>query len=248
MYYRFAQAKQILQVQGLKFYLNKAKKFYVWSDHNADIKNVIKQYSSDYNIFVDIGANFGKITIDSAKYFSKCICFEPSIENYNKLISNLQNYEISNVSAFNCALGKKRGIGKLFLSPNLPGQNRLHMTHNENWNWQDVEIRTLDDVMEELGIYEKCVIKIDAEGSELSIFEGGQKTLQKDCLIISEFNPMCLSINNSEPSDYVDFLKSLGYSFFDLNGKPTSKKYLNRLCLKGKDKKFVCDDFLIKKI
>ena len=247
MYYRFTQAKQILQVQGLKFYLNKAKKFYVWSDHNADIKNVINEYSSDYNIFVDIGANFGKITIDSAKYFSKCLCFEPSIENFNKLSSNLQKNKISNVSVYNCALGKKSGTGKLFLAPNLAGQNRLAVAPEEDWNWQDVDIRTLDDVMEELDIHEKCIIKIDAEGSELAILEGSKKTLQKDCLIISEFNPMCLSINDSKPSDYVDFLKSLGYSFFNLNGKPTAEKYLDHLCLRGKDKKFVCDDFLIKK-
>jgi len=247
MYQLLLQAKQILQIQGLRFYINKAKKAKVWSDPNADIKNTIKQYSSMFNVFVDIGANIGQITLDVANNFSKCISVEPSIENYNQLNENLQNRKISNVTTFNCALGKKKGIGKLFLSPYRIEQHRLKTAPNENWKTQNVEIRTLDDILEELDIHEKCVIKIDAEGSELPIFLGSPNTLQKDCVIISEIHPFLISINGFEPYDYVNFLESLGYSFFNLNGKPTSKKYLSRLCLKGKDKKYVFDNFLIKK-
>jgi len=117
MYQLLLQAKQVLQIQGLRFYINKAKKAYVWSDPNADIKNSIKQYSSMFNVFVDVGASIGQITLDVANNFSKCISVEPSIENYNRLNENLENRKISNVTTFNCALGKKKGTGKLFLSP-----------------------------------------------------------------------------------------------------------------------------------
>ena len=248
MYQLLIQAKQVLEIQGLRFYINKAKKAYFWSDPNADIKNTIQQYSSMFDVFVDVGAYNGQITLDVANNFSKCISVEPSIENYNQLNENLQNRKISNVTTFNCALSNKKDTGKLFLSPYRNEQHRLKTTPDENWKEQNIAIRTLDDILEELGINEKCLIKIDTEGSELAILMGGQKILQKCCVIISEINPMCLSINDSEPYDYVKFLKSLGYSFFNLNSKPVSEKYLSNLCIKGKDKKYVYDNFLIKKI
>ena len=101
--------------------------------------------------------------------------------------------------------------------------------------------------MKEMGINGKCLIKIDAEGSELSIMKGASKTLENDCIVISEFFPWCLVINKTEPSDYLDFMKSKGFSIYDLKRKPIDENYLSRMCNEAKNFKFVMDNFLFKK-
>lgn len=239
--------KQILEVQGLKVFLYKLKKFLFWSDHNADIKKIIEKYSSDYNVFVDIGTNVGSVVLDVAKNFTTCICFEPSINTYNDFMNRLNDTDITNVLSYQYALGEKKGKRKLFLSPFSSGDNRLHIDPAEKWDSQEVEVHTLDEIFDKLGINEKCIIKLDVQGSELDVIKGSLKILQKDCVILSEFWPRGFRVNNTKPYEFIRFMKSLGYSFFHLNEEPIKDEYLERISTMGENKGKIIDDFLIKK-
>lgn len=243
----FTSSKQILEVQGLRPFLSKLVRFLFSSDHNAEIKNTIKHYSSEYSIFVDIGAARGSITFDVAKNFLKCICFEPSPKNYQVFISKLKENTFTNIVPYNCALGEKIRKQNFFLSQNNYGDNRFVKTPDEKFDSCEVEVNTLDSICENLGIKEKCIIKIDVQGSELEVMKGALRVLDRDCIIISEFWPWGMYLNNVEPLEYVQFMKSLDYTFFDLHGNPIKEEYIKRMCLLGKNKRHVADDFLIKK-
>lgn len=247
MNHKITKAKQIIQIQGMKMFMQRLREHYISSDHDDSLKKLIIELSDDYPVFIDIGAKIGDITKDVAQYFDKCICFEPFTENYRQIKKMIKEKNFINVITFNCALSDENGIGKLFLSPYSPGENRLNKTSDENWNYEQVNIRSLDDVLNELGIDEKCLIKIDAEGSELSIMRGASTTLEKDSVVISEFFPWCLVINKTEPSDYLDFMKSKEFRIYDLNGKPITENYLSRMCNNAKKFKYVMDNFLFKK-
>jgi len=240
--------KEVLQVQGVGIFLRKLNRFLLKSDHNEEIKKTIKQYSSEFDIFLDIGTNVGSIVLDVAKNFSKCICFEPTTKTYNEFLKRLDDSGITNIISYNCALGKQKGVAKLFISSSSSGDNRLHKLSEEKREIQDVDINTLDKILERINVNEKCMIKIDVQGSELDVMKGSIKTLQRNCLIISEFSPYLFSINNTDPYDYVRFMKSHGYSFYDLKGKKIKDEYLKRMCLLGSKKEHVMDDFLIKKV
>jgi len=105
----------------------------------------------------------------------------------------------------------------------------------------------LDDVFAELGINEKCIIKMDVQGAELSVMKGASKILEDDCVIITEYWPWGHYLNEKNPSDFVSYMKSKGYSFFNLRGKRLKDEYIKRMNKVGKIKKYVQDDFLIKK-
>ena len=105
----------------------------------------------------------------------------------------------------------------------------------------------LDDVCDDLGITQRCVIKIDVQGYELEVMQGARKVLAQDCRIISEFWPWGMYLHGIDPMEYIDFMTSMGYAFFELGGKPASQKYLSRLCELGKSRRHVWDDFLIKR-
>lgn len=238
-------AKQILEVQGFSIFSKKLKRLMFSNYQNTHLKKIISEYAQKYDVFIDIGAKVGNITISVAKNFSKCICFEPSKENYNELIKRINDKNLENIVSYNCALGDSKKNGNLYLSPNSSGQNRLNVTPEEKWEEQEIMVNTLDDILEGLSLDKKFVIKIDVEGSELNVMKGGIKTLSKDCVIITEFWPWGLRVNNVEPIEYVNFMKSKGYSFFDISGEKVVDNYLERLC--SQNKRFVTDDFLLKR-
>ena len=140
MNYKLTKAKQIVQIQGMKMLLQRIREHYFSDDHDASLKKLIKEFSKDYSIFIDIGSKVGDITKDVAKYYDKCLCFEPFTENYNQIRNMIKENNLINVNSFNCALSNEKGMGKLFLSPLSNGQNRLYITSNENWSYQQVNI------------------------------------------------------------------------------------------------------------
>jgi len=239
-------AKQILEIQGIDIFLKKLKRLMFTNYQNTHLKKIISENAQKYDIFIDIGAKIGDITIDVAEKFSKCICFEPSKENFNELVKRTKDKKLENIISYNCALGNSKKNGKIYLSPNSSGQNRLNITPKEEWEEQEIMVNTLDEILGEQSLDKKFIIKIDVEGSELNVMKGGIKTISKDCVIVTEFWPWGLRVNGVEPIEYVNFMKSKGYSFFDISGKKTVENYLERLC--SQNKRFVTDDFLLKKI
>lgn len=244
----YTSAKQILAAQGVDVLIHKAKKMLLWSDHNKDIKKMILDNSDEFSFFVDVGAKIGDITVVVASFFTQCFCFEPARENYKKLIKNLENnIQSHNVISYNFALGNETATKKFYLSPERSGDNRFFISSNEKFESYDVQIKKLDDVLISNGINEKVIIKMDVQGAELDIMKGSKKTLENDCLIITEFWPWGLKINKNEPIEFVDFMKERNYNFYTLEDKSVSYEYLQKVCKMGKTRKFVADDFLIKR-
>jgi len=244
----YLSTKQILAAQGMNVLIHKAKKMLFWSDHNKDIKQIILENSDEFSFFVDAGAKIGDITKAVASNFIKCLCFEPAKKNYQILIQNLAiNIQSQNVIPYNFALGSETTTKKFFLSSERNGDNRFFVSSNEKFESYDVQIKKLDDILSSNNINEKIIIKMDVQGAELDIMKGSKKTLEHDCLIITEFWPWGLKINKNEPIEFVDFMKERNYGFYTLENKPVSYEYLQKVCQMGKTRKFVEDDFLIKK-
>lgn len=241
----FGFAKEILDVQGIHHLLNRISNMIV---PNSRIINTIEEYSVNYKIFLDIGAALGHVTSKIAPRFSKCVCFEPSKKNYEELVKNIRDKKLNNVTSYNYALGSKNESKTFFCSEDNQFDNRFSKNIEEKFVSDSVQVFRLDDICKDCGISEGCVIKIDVQGYELEVMRGSTKLLEKNCIIISEFWPWGMHLHNIEPLEYVEFMKSLGYSFFDLRGKLVDEGYLTRLCKLGKSKKHAWDDFLIKRI
>ena len=116
----------------------------------------------------------------------------------------------------------------------------------KNFN-PDVKVNTLDNILQEQNICEKALIKMDVQGSELSVMKGAKNLLSKDCLIITEFWPWAMKLGNTKAEEYIEFMKSLEYKFFDFNKNPIDEKYLMKICRVGKEKRHVWEDFVLAK-
>lgn len=141
-------------------------------EYNFDI---IKQHSSQKNIFIDVGANVGGFSVKMARYFRKVYAYEPQPFNFEGLKRNIELNEIENVVAHNIAVGNKHQA-KVSMD-NFGGGAKIKDYAG------DITMIRLDDVFFAEGV---SIIKIDTEGHEEQVIRGAFKLIneQKPLLLI----------------------------------------------------------------
>ena len=145
--------------------------------------------------------------------------------NGGNLKKNIELNEITNVILVQKGVSNKNESVKLYKS-NVSGGHSL--IKNE-WakEYTNIQTVTLDDYFrgEEIDM-----IKIDAEGFELEVIEGGKKLLEnnKNMKIISEFGGYYYKRNNSKVL-YPKILHEMGFNLFGVIDKSTGKsKIVNK--------------------
>lgn len=171
-------------------------------------------------VILDIGANIGLYTCAYAQYFGaqdiKIYGIEAVETNYNILLENIRLNGFNNIQADHLALGKEEGE----LTFDLPSKDfvgnavggNVHKDDSSETYRTKVKMITLDSYAESNGI-ERCdFMKIDVEGAELFIFEGGKKFLSQCRPVIeAEYNAYWLEQVNISFKDFAQFFIELDY-------------------------------------
>lgn len=167
----------------------------------------------EFNI-ADVGAQSGSYTL-YAKYLPKSnfYSFEPFEQNYKCLADNVELNDLKNVHTFKVALSNVAGSSVLNTSA---GHNGLHTLGKTPKRFDDVvpvevQTKTLDEYFHDV---DRPVhfIKIDTEGWELRILEGGRKTIEKYKPIIQlEWVPVNMEQCGVTEGELKDFLENLHY-------------------------------------
>ena len=158
---------------------------------------------------VDVGSHIGTYTILAAEKVDKkgkVISIEPEPKNYKQLLQSIKLNNYQNVIPVNTALSDHEGFEKLYLSPFSWGHSLLF---KENATSSiEVPTKTLDNLLEELNFKRIDIIKIDAEGSEVPILKGAEKTLKANpnikIIVAAEHYP-------SEAKEVCQFLNDRGF-------------------------------------
>lgn len=138
------------------------------------LKNYIA--SQKYFTFLDIGANVGWYTLNVKKNFNNAevYSFEPSPKTFNRLIKNLQLNNESIKQAVNIGFYDKNDQMDFFYYGDVSGASSFRNTQDRpNPKTISVDVKRLDDWVEETGIKQVDFIKCDVEGAELFIYGGG---------------------------------------------------------------------------
>lgn len=124
--------------------------------------------------FVDIGANMGAYTIlASGVSGAKSVSFEPAPKTYIHLQDNIRLNDIGGlVTAKNMAVGDTEGVIKFTTALNT--RNHVVIDKGDLDDMIEVPVKPLDDIAPHL---EPAVIKIDVEGYETSVINGGGRIL-----------------------------------------------------------------------
>lgn len=163
---------------------------------------------------VDVGANIGIYTLESSLAVGPAghvISIEPIPSNAKSLKKSVKLNKITNVTLIEIAVGESAGSAKLSLrsGANFGMFTIAPVSDGKSLN---VEVRPIDDLLEERGILFVDLIKMDIEGSEYRALRGAMKTLQR-CrpTILIELCEETLRDCGSSPSEVAEFLGKLGY-------------------------------------
>ena len=139
------------------------------------------------DVLFDVGANIGIYSIYAALRNPKTTiyAFEPEYSNLHQLKQNIINNGLqSSIMPFSIGLGDNTGISSLHIQDITPG-SALHTLSTQSLKktqtghevvWKEgVACFTIDDLCEMAGV-RPTLIKIDVDGNETEILNGGKKT------------------------------------------------------------------------
>jgi FkbM family methyltransferase len=175
-----------------------------------------KEILAPDSLFVDVGANIGIYSLWAADLGAEVIAVEPVAEIRQALRENaaLNGYDFEIVPA---ALSREPGIMKF--TDGWPSTMN-HLVPENEAGGVDVEVRTLDTV---LGDRVANGLKIDVEGAERLVLEGGSRAMAERRLpvIQLEWTRMSDIVYGESREKLADLLQSHGYQFFraDEEGK-----------------------------
>ncbi len=222
---------------GMKIF---GKQFY-----QKPICDCIRSHAEKHPTFIDIGAHTGTIISSVGKRFSRCLAIEPLPQNVSKIKAVIQLNKIINCQVIAQALGNQVGLATLYFSDAETDQSSL--AKHGGLKEVKVPVTTLDLIIEQSGVLGPFLIKIDVQGWEFLVFSGAKQTLMKESTIISEFWPWGIASAGCKAIDYIELMKTNGYTACYLNGKPIPSHRLNRLCALGQQDRFVVTDILFQK-
>ena len=168
---------------NLKFYPSFLSRI-LWVDPShghsgTEAENFVWAYLKTDDIFVDIGANIGTVTLEASKKIGnsgKIFSFEPHSKIFEFLKGNVQHNNCKNIKLYDFALGEKHS--EIYFSDELTDEHNA-IQHEKNGTL--VQMRTLDEIIpNDLKI---DLMKIDVLGYEKFVLLGAEKTLKNTTCI-----------------------------------------------------------------
>jgi FkbM family methyltransferase len=179
---------------------------------------IVSTNLTEGGIFVDIGAHYGFFTLLSCKLskVNRILAFEPNPVNFQILKQNIELNNIQNVELYNLAVSDQNEVRKFKITE--ASDSCSFYDHTLSSTIEEIEIKTLTlDSIFTNPVDVEILVKIDAEGHEISILDGMENFITNSRLklkMIVEYNPQMLERANHKPGELVSRLFSFGFQVF----------------------------------
>jgi FkbM family methyltransferase len=185
--------------------------------------------------FIDIGANVGMYTILAGGVAgARFISAEPVPATYNSLRDNVRLNNLCDIGRIhNIGLGKEKGQLE-FSDIEKSGGNRVLQTTSQDQG-VEIPVTTLDDFSKHISSPDDVLVfKIDVEGWEAAVLEGGSSVLSRSqpAALVVELNGWGSRYGFDDDKVHDD-LVSWGYNPVDYNPFSRSISERSYRCSKG---------------
>ena len=219
------------------------KRMHSWERaHTKKVLKALEYYSKKKNIenkdiyLLDIGSNIGWYTYYLGKYGYKILSFEPNrLNNYILYKNYCLNKDVS-VTLINKGLDIEDNICSVKTVSSNQGDGMIYCENREK-NLSDfngeifngIELTKLSRYYKYLSDKNLAFIKMDVEGSEGKVIEGGKELITKYHVpfIMTEFEEKLLNVHRTEALKFLQFFIDNGYKISVIDF--FSKKYKSPL-------------------
>jgi len=174
----------------------------------------VREYLQPGMRVIDIGVNYGTYFLTAAKKIGergKIWGFEPSTQCCSFVEASIERNGFKNIELVQAGLSNRVGTAFLSLSENME-LNTVADSIGEGVECESIELLSLDHCVETLGLTGIDFIKMDAEGEESNIIQGGARFFEENSpLIMFE-----LKHGDSVNVRLIDEFRSIGYQTYRL--------------------------------
>ena len=176
---------------------------------------------------LDIGANIGMMAIKVLQTYldSKVVCFEPVSDNFEQLNQNLSSFQgrffLRKEGVSNQAGKATIHLSNFHGAHSLLAQAPLHQKHNPDVmeiGTEEISLVRLDDIRKSLPSDHFDIVKIDVEGLERQVLEGGTEFFKSsvDTIIIEASLMRDVTPERSLFFDLHQILNRLGFTLVNV--------------------------------
>ncbi len=195
---------------------------------------------------IDIGANYGVYAMSMAKAVGpsgRVLAFEPTSSTADYLARSIAENDFEHVTVIRRALSDQSGTAQLQTHENSE-LNALVDSKGSAVRSETVKVRTLDECYAKWDWGNIAFVKIDAEGAEKKIVEGGRRFFEEESPLVQYEVKAEESLQNDQVSDLVETFSVIGYSSYRLvpgidllvpfeRNKQADEYLLNLFCCKA---------------
>jgi FkbM family methyltransferase len=197
----------------------------------------------DIRVVFDVGANIGDVTLAAVRSFPNAhiYSFEPVRATYQMLCENIRNYgeriTPCNFGFFNASKKLDIHITSFHGASSILDQSLDHKSvhpHIRETGSESIQVYTLDSFMADKAIDRIDIMKIDVEGVELEVIEGGRETFKNK--VDNVFIELSFLRRDRESPYWVEICKSLydlGFMLINLYDVASyvqnGRQYLNQM-------------------
>lgn len=174
------------------------------------------------DVVFDIGANIGWYSIQFAKMneSKEIYSFEPVDKIFKKLKDNGKINDLKNIKYFNNGFSDKNETIELFYNPELTGSSSIKNLYGNPLQKISCKLLKLDDFTDHNNVKKLDFIKLDVEGAELLVLNGGLQTIKNlKPILFVELLRKWASKFGYHPNDVINILKVHGYKCFITSDK-----------------------------
>lgn len=209
-------------------------KEYFWKGTNAYEPMSIKVWLSlakSSAVIFDIGSYTGLYSLAAATQNrkAKVYAFEALDVVYSRLLANIQVNNLGNMKAYHLAVSNEEGsaefnvyAGDTVLSTGSTLVDEIK--NRERFQTKHVRAARLDDLVNELSVPRLDLMKIDTEGAEHLVIQGGQDALKKHTPDI-----ICEVLGGARADQINSVLSEIGYHFFRIDEAAMSIRQIDSI-------------------
>jgi FkbM family methyltransferase len=189
-------------------------------------------YAQEGMCVFDVGANIGYYTLLAARAVGpsgRVYAFEPEPHNFELLTRNVAENGFTNVRPINAAVSNRAGVVRLHLDDANFGAHSFDPGSVRNSSGRSVEAETvqLDDFADEARAFAGVLVKVDVQGAEGLVVEGGRRLLAlPKVTAFMEFWPEALARAQADAARVLADLENLGFRFEDIESPEAKRRSL----------------------